>query len=82
MLELMQSRHSQRRFQTKKLTFGLAVAVFVRSISTVLRTKLLSHDLNAFWCVRLPSHDAKSMLNVTTFLKTAVPGHSPVYVGK
>ena len=45
---------------------------FVRSISIVLCTKLLSHDLNAFWCVRLPSRDAKSMLNVATFLKTAV----------
>ena len=33
--------------------------------------KLLSHDLNAFWCVRLPSRDAKSMLNVATILKTA-----------
>ena len=38
----------------------------------VLSTKLLSHDLNAFWCVRLPSRDAKSMLNVATFFKTAV----------
>ena len=25
-----------------------------------------------FWCVQLPSRDAKSMLNVATFLKTAV----------
>ena len=45
---------------------------FVRSVSIGLRTKLLSHDLNAFWCVRLPSRDAKSMLNVATFLKTVV----------
>ena len=72
MLELMKSRHSQRLFRTKKRTFDLAVAVFVRSISIVLHMKLLSHDLNAIWCVRLPSRDAKSMLNVATFLKTAV----------
>ena len=41
---------------------------FIRSISIVLRTKFLSHDLNAFWCVPLPSRDAKTMLNVATFL--------------
>ena len=35
---------------------------FICSISIVLRTKLLSHDLNAFFCVGLPSRDAKSML--------------------
>ena len=72
MLELMKSRHSQRLSRTKNRTFDLAVEVFVRSISIVLLTKLLSHDLNAFWCVRLSSRDAKSMLNVATFLKTAV----------
>ena len=72
-LELMNSRHSQRLSGTKKRTFDLAVDVFVRSISIVLRTTLLSHDLNEFWCVPLPSRDAKSMLNVATFLKTAVP---------
>ena len=48
MLELMKSRHSQRLFRTKKRSFDLAVEVFYRSISIVLRTKLLSHDLNAF----------------------------------
>ena len=72
MLELMKLRHSQRLSRTKKRTFDLDVGVFVRSISIVLSMKLLSHDLNAFWCVRLPSRDAKSMLNVVTFLKTAV----------
>ena len=41
-------------------------------MSIVLCTKLLSHDLNPFWCVRLPSCDAKSMLNVAPFLRTAV----------
>ena len=40
--------------------------------SIVLHTKLLSHDLDAFCCVRLLSHDAKSVLNVATFLKMAV----------
>ena len=72
MLELMKSRHSQRLLRTKKCTFDLAIEVFVRSISIVLRTKLLSHDINVIWCVRLPSRDARSMLNVATFLKTAV----------
>ena len=42
------------------------------TISVVLRTKCSSHDQNAFWCVRLSSRDAKSMLTVATFLKTAV----------
>ena len=69
MLEQMKSRHSQRLSRTKKRTFDLAVKDFVPSVSIVLRTKLLSHDLNAFWCVRLPSRDAKSMLNVATSLK-------------
>ena len=64
MLKLMKSRHSQRLSRTKKRTFDLAVDVFVRSVSIILRTKLLSHDLNAFWCVQLPSRDAKSILNV------------------
>ena len=50
----------------------------MHSISIVLRTKLLSHDLNAFWCVRLPSRDTKSMLNVATFLKTAV--HDAIFL--
>ena len=72
MLEPMKSRHSQRIFRTKKRTFDLTVEVFVCSKSIVLRTKLLSYDLTAFWCVLLPSRDAKSMLNVSTFLKTAV----------
>ena len=69
----MKSRHSQRPFRTKKRTLDLAVAVFVHFISIVLRTKLLSYDINAFWCVRLPSRDAESMLNVATFLKTVIP---------
>ena len=30
---------------------------FIGSISTVLRTKVLSHDLNSFWCVWSPSCD-------------------------
>ena len=66
MLELMKLRHSQRLSRTKKRTFDLAIEVFlsVLFLWNVLRTKLLSHDLNAFWCVRLPSRDAKSMLNV------------------
>ena len=69
----MKSRHSQRLFKTKKRRFDLAVEVFCPFFSIVLRSKLLSHDLNAtWWCVRLPSRDAKSMLNVATFLKTAV----------
>ena len=72
MLELIKSRHNQQLFRTKKPTFDLAVEVFPRSISIVLHTKLLSHDLNTFWCVRLPSRDGKSMLNVDTLLKTAI----------
>ena len=68
----MKSREGQQIFRTKKRTFDLAVAVFARYISIVSRTKFLSHDLNVFWCVRLPSRDPKSMLNVATFLKMAV----------
>ena len=45
---------------------------FLFSIFIVLHTKNPPHDVNALWCVRLRSHDAKSMLNVATFLKTAV----------
>ena len=55
----MKSRQRQRPFRTKKRTFDLAVARFLRSISIVLRTKLLSRDLNAFWCARLPSRNAE-----------------------
>ena len=47
-------------------------ACFICPISIVLRTKLLSHDLNVFCCVRLPSRDTKLMLKMATFLKTAV----------
>ena len=78
MIELMKSR--QRLFRMKKSMLDLAVEAFYRSISIVLRTKLLSHYLNTFWCVRLPSDDAKSMLNVATFLKTAVYTNSLVLV--
>ena len=45
---------------------------FLCSFSIVFWMKLLSHDLNAFWCVRLLSRDAKSLLNVAMFMKTAV----------
>ena len=44
---------------------------YLRSVSIVLGTKLPSYDPNAFQRVRLPSSDAKSMLNVATILKTA-----------
>ena len=70
-LELMKSRHSQRVLERRSVHSICLSRFFVRSISIVLCTKLLSHDLNAFWCVRSPSCDAKSMLNVATFLKTA-----------
>ena len=66
------SRQSKRLFRTKTRTFDLALPCFIRSISVVLHTKLQSHDLNAFWCARLWSRDAKSMLNVATFLKMGV----------
>ena len=56
----------------KKRKFDLAVTTIFRPISIVLRTRLLSHDLNTFWCVRLSSRDAKSVLNVATFLKMAL----------
>ena len=46
---------------------------FSMSSSIVLLTKLPSHNLDALWCVLLPSHDGKSMLNLVTFLQTAVP---------
>ena len=76
MLELMKSRHSRLLFRTKKRTFDLAVEVFYPLYFycsaheiTITRSTRSGH---AFWCVRLPSHDAKSTFNVATFLKTAV----------
>ena len=40
---------------------------FAHSIAIILRTKLLSHDLNAFWCVRLTSRDVmKTAVRVAT----------------
>ena len=68
----MKSRQSKQIFRTKKRMFDLAVAVFALYISIVSRTKFLSHDLNAFWCVRLPSRDAKSMLNVANLVPRVV----------
>ena len=59
-------------FGTKKGDSIWLSLFFHCSVSIVLRTKLPSHDPNAFWFVRLPSRDAKSMLNVAPFLKTTV----------
>ena len=67
----MKSRLSQQLFRTKKCTFDLAVEVFCPFYFYCFAHELLSHDQDAFWCVRLPSHDAKAMLNVATLLKTA-----------
>ena len=50
-VKLIKSPHSQGLFRTKNRTFDFAVEVFICSICIVLRTKLLSHDLNTFWCV-------------------------------
>ena len=55
---------------------SLKVYTFFDPPGIVLRTKLLSHDLNAFCRVRLLSRDAKSMLNVATFLKMVAARHS------
>ena len=72
MLEFRKSQQSQRRFGTKNLCSIWMSTCFISSVSIVLRKKLLSHDLNAFCCVRLPSRDAKPMLNVIIFPKMAV----------
>ena len=45
---------------------------FICSICIVLVRNYCHINLNAFCCARLQSRDAKSMLNVATFLKTAV----------
>ena len=48
-IDFLTGEHSQRLFRTKKRTLDLAVEVFC-PISIILRTKLLLHDINAFWC--------------------------------
>ena len=71
-LEVMKSLQSQRifRIRMKKSHSIWLSPCFHHSISIVLLTKLPSYDLNAIWCARLPSRDAKSIVNMATFFKT------------
>ena len=75
MLELMKSHHSKRLFRTKKSTFDLAVEVFYPfylyrleyEITITWPKFILVCSIAVTWC-------ETPMLNVATFLKTAVPG--------
>ena len=67
MLKMMKSRHSQRFLNEKEAYIRFGCRSFLPVLFLFyLRTKLLSDDLDVFWCVRLPSRGAKSMLNVAT----------------
>ena len=61
-----------KTFGTKNRAFDLDVDKFYPCYFCRFVNEINVTDLNAFCCVGLQSRDAKSMLNVATFVKTAV----------